>query len=71
MRLSKVVMALALLAIPTIASAHGGNNTPNVVHACIGNVSKIARVVGVSGTCITSPAFAAGGWRFRRSLLRR
>src|SRR6266508_3058557 len=46
---------LAFLAIPTIASAHGGNNDPNVVHACIGNVSKIVRIVGLSGVCLASP----------------
>ena len=40
-RLSIVAAAFALLAIPTLATAHGGNNDPNVVHACIGNVSKI------------------------------
>jgi hypothetical protein len=54
-----VTMALAFLAIPTIASAHGGNNDPNVVHACIGNVSKVVRIVGVTGSCIVSPALAA------------
>ena len=32
MRLGTVATALACLAIPTIASAHGGNNDPNVVH---------------------------------------
>ena len=36
-----------------------GEHDSNVVHACIGNVSKIARVVGVSGACIASPAIAA------------
>ena len=38
--------ALAILAIPAIASAHAGNDDPNVVHACVGNVSKVVRVVG-------------------------
>jgi hypothetical protein len=49
----------AFLAIPTIASAHGGNNDPNVVHACIGNVSKIVRIVGLSGVCLSSPPLVA------------
>jgi hypothetical protein len=40
-----MVVALAFLTIPVIASAHGGNNDPNVVHACIGNSSKIVRIV--------------------------
>jgi hypothetical protein len=47
---------LALLAIPVVASAHGGNDDPSVVHACIGNFSKIVRIVGVSGSCISAPA---------------
>jgi hypothetical protein len=59
MRLSIVATVLALLAIPTIASAHGGNNDPNVVHACVGNVSLNVRVVGVLGSCISSPASKA------------
>ena len=59
MRLGTVATALACLAIPTIASAHGGNNDPNVVHACVGNVSKIVRIVGVSGSCIAAPPLVA------------
>src|SRR5919204_1679416 len=49
------VAAVTLMAIPAIASAHGGNNDPKVVHACIGNVSKVVRIVGVDGSCITAP----------------
>ena len=59
MRLSKVAAGVALLVIPTIASAHGGNNDPNMVHACIGNVSKVARIVGVGGSCISAPPLVA------------
>jgi hypothetical protein len=55
MRLSMVVTAFACLAIPAIASAHAGNDDPNVVHACIGNVSKVVRIVGVSGVSIAAP----------------
>ena len=58
-RLSTVAVALAVLAIPTVARAHAGNNDANVVHACVGNVSKIVRVVGVSGSCIVSPPVLA------------
>ena len=54
-RLSTVAAALAFLAIPTIASAHGGNSDPNAVHVCIGNVSKVVRSVGVGGACIWDP----------------
>jgi len=50
-RLSMVAAVFALLSIATLASAHGGNNDPNVVHACIGNVSHIVRIVGVTGSC--------------------
>jgi hypothetical protein len=51
--------AVAVCAIPTTATAHGGNNDPNVVHACVGNVSKVVRIVGVTGSCLTSPVVAA------------
>jgi len=42
------------MAIPAIVSAHGGNDDPNVIHACINNLTKIARVVGVNGSCLDS-----------------
>jgi hypothetical protein len=58
-RLSTFATMLALLAIPTIAIAHGGNNDQNVVHACIGNVSKVVRIVGPSGVCLSSPPLVA------------
>jgi hypothetical protein len=54
-----LVAAAAVCTIPKMASAHAGNDSPNVVHACIGNVTKIVRIVGVSGSCITSPPIAA------------
>src|SRR5687767_623371 len=54
-----LICPAALLAIPTLASAHAGNNDPNVVHACIGNVSKVVRVVGVNGSCLTSSPVVA------------
>jgi N-acetylneuraminic acid mutarotase len=59
MKLSIIFTTLGMLAIPAIASAHGGNSDPNVVHACIGNVSKVVRIVGASGSCITSPPLVA------------
>ena len=49
-RLLSSVTMLALVLIPTAASAHAGNSDPNVVHACIGN-SLLVRIVGVSGSC--------------------
>ena len=51
--------AIAVCAIPTTATAHGGNNDPNVIHACIGKVSKVVRIVGVNDSCISSPPIAA------------
>jgi hypothetical protein len=54
-----LVVGVALWAIPTIASAHGGNDDPNVVHVCIGNVSKVVRSVGVNGSCIAGPPVVA------------
>ena len=50
---------LAFLAIPAVAGAHAGNNGADVVHACVGNISKVARIVGVSGSCISSPPLVA------------
>lgn len=60
MALRQVLFGVALLAAaPGIAGAHAGNNDPNVVHACVGNLTKIVRIVGVAGTCLTQPAAAA------------
>jgi hypothetical protein len=54
-----MVAVFGLLAIPTVASAHAGNDDPNVVHACIAKASQAVRVVGVSGSCIASPVSKA------------
>jgi hypothetical protein len=59
MKLSIIVTALGLLAFPAIARAHGGNSDANVVHACIGNISKVVRIVGATGSCLSSPSLAA------------
>jgi hypothetical protein len=60
MRMIQSFFAAAIcLVLPAIASAHAGDNDPNKVHACIGNISKVVRIVGVNGTCISSPAFLA------------
>jgi hypothetical protein len=59
MRRSIVGAVSAFLAIPAIAGAHGGNDDPNAVHACIRNRSQVVRIVGVSGSCISSPAWKA------------
>lgn len=57
-----LIAAIALCAIPAAARAHGGNDDPNVVHACIGSVSKIVRIVGVTGSCITAPPAPLAEW---------
>jgi len=58
----RVIVQLAgivFAAIPVVAYAHGGNDDPTAEHACIGNVSRVVRIVGVSGACITSPPLVA------------
>ena len=56
----RVLFGMALLAaVPGIAGAHAGNNDPNAVHACVGNLTRIVRIVGVNGTCITQPLAAS------------
>jgi len=57
--MSIVGAACVVLGLSSRAAAHAGDDDPNHVHACIGNVSKIVRVVGVSGACITSPPVVA------------
>src|ERR1051325_196645 len=48
------VAAVAMWSIPSIASAHAGNDDPTVIHACINNGSHLVRVVGVTGSCLAS-----------------
>ena len=55
MRLATVGVVLLLSAFPRLAHAHGGNNDENQLHACIGNLTKIVRIVGVTGSCVTNP----------------
>ena len=59
MRCLTLASALVLLALPTMARAHAGSNDPNMVHACVGNVSKVVRVVAVNGSCLSSPPLVA------------
>jgi uncharacterized protein DUF1566 len=58
-RVFMLLAGVAFAGIPTVASAHAGNSDPNMIHACIGNVSKIVRIVGVTGSCISAPIFVA------------
>ena len=54
-----VIGALLLAAVPTVASGHAGNTNPDVIHACVNNITKIARIVGVNGSCLTTPSTLA------------
>jgi len=49
-----LITAVVSTSLPSIATAHDGNNDANAIHACIGNGSKIVRIVGVTGTCLPS-----------------
>ena len=59
MRLKPVGVAALLAVFPGLALAHGDNNDPNQVHACIGKLTKVVRIVGVTGSCNTSPPVLA------------
>ena len=59
MRRLVIAAGVVFAALPSLASAHAGNPDPAVVHACVGNVSKVVRIVGVGGVCITSPVLLA------------
>ncbi len=52
MTLKSAVAAAMLAAVPTVAGAHAGNADPAVIHACVGTISKIVRIVGVNGSCL-------------------
>ena len=54
-----VCAVLGIALAPTSVSAHAGNSDPKVIHACVNNVAKVIRDVGVFGTCLTSPPAAA------------
>jgi len=54
-RMASVAVAI-VVALPVIAGAHAGNSDPSAVHACIGILTKVARIVGVNGACLSAPA---------------
>jgi Collagen triple helix repeat (20 copies) len=54
-----ITAALLLAALPAVASGHAGNTSPDVIHACVNNLTKIARIVGVTGSCLTTPSSLA------------
>jgi hypothetical protein len=41
----------AVLALPMAAGAHAGNDSPNVVHACVGPIAGVVRIVAVNQAC--------------------
>ncbi|MGH7266941.1 MAG: hypothetical protein ACREMB_19135 [Candidatus Rokuibacteriota bacterium] len=53
------VAAAIVLILPSIAGAHAGNTDPNAIHACVGILTKVARIVGV-GVIPASGCRAAG-----------
>jgi hypothetical protein len=50
-----VLAGLLCLIAPVAAAAHGDNNDPAVIHACVGNLSKVVRIVGVNEACLSRP----------------
>jgi hypothetical protein len=44
-----------LLASVTVGWSHSNDTLTDQVHACIANESKVVRIVGVSGSCISQP----------------
>jgi hypothetical protein len=60
MSLSRTVLVL-LAVIPATGTVfgHGGNNDPNLVHACTNNLTRIVRIVGNGGRCLDAPPLAA------------
>jgi hypothetical protein len=51
------LLAIVILsALPSSAYAHAGNGDPNVIHACVGNLTKVVRIVGINGACLIAPA---------------
>ena len=64
-----VLLAAGCAALPAMAAAHGGNNDAAAIHACVGTITKIVRVVGVSGLCLpteTAVHWATAGPRGER-----
>lgn len=52
-------LAAMVCLAPAPASAHAGDNDPQHVHACIATISKVVRIVGVNGSCLTAPPLLA------------
>src|SRR5262249_35012524 len=50
---SVLAALLGVVFAPVSVSAHAGNNNPNVIHACVNNVSMLIRDVGAVGACLT------------------
>jgi hypothetical protein len=43
MKRTSMAAAFVLVGFPALAGAHAGNNDPNMVHACVGNLSRVVR----------------------------
>jgi hypothetical protein len=64
------VLATAIVGGATIVSAHGGDNSPANVHACVGKFTGNVRIVGVDGKClphIETPMHWMGALGFYKS----
>lgn len=50
------LVVIGIMAFPAPALAHGGNNDPNVIHACVQQSSNQVRIVVVTGSCTNAEA---------------
>jgi len=53
-RYLSLIPAVLVMASAAPAYAHVGNSDPEVVHACVGKILKVTRIVGVAGSCANS-----------------
>src|SRR5262249_1935005 len=47
--------AVLLVSLLWLAAGHAGNASPDVIHACVNNITKVVRIVGVDGACFSRP----------------
>ena len=51
--MKRTLFSVLVLAIaPSIVRAHAGKDDPNAVHACVGRLSKVVRILGMNGVCL-------------------
>jgi hypothetical protein len=54
-----VAILVAPVGLTPAASGHAGNTDVTAIHACVGNLTKVVRIVGIDGACLSTPPFAA------------